>query len=163
VVSGEQDVLPDELWQRCRAILTSPIPVLAEVWRAKQLSLLLKEIRTAIGKEEKEAASEDEKEDTVEARIAARVKEIRTRIMRAMLLWHRDILLLAAKGDHALLNYREDEDVRLTERLAEGITCARALRNVRTVEEMQAQLDCNIPEESVFALGFVHLGSENRH
>ena len=60
------------------------------------------------------------------ARGSARYREMRTRVMRIMLHWYRDILLLSCGADENLLRNRESVDViRAQARGFEGLSRAR--------------------------------------
>lgn len=133
-------------------------PLLAALTRARLLVALLKEVREAAEKEvEQEAgdAAADIEDDVLAARISARVREVRSALMRILLQWQRDQLILVCDGDAATLHYpRALEALRAQSR---GLTRAEAVRRVRLVETMHEQLDRNLPEALVFETGFPQL------
>ena len=126
--------------------------------RADKLVRLLKEVKETIEMEETEMASamaSDEKEEIRDARINARYREVRTSIMRFILLWYRDILLLLCGGDDAFV--LNDDYLDLMKKKTKGLTLRQALRNIQVVEAMNSQLERNITEAPVFGFGFCSL------
>jgi len=124
----------------------------------ERLVRLLKGVRKAVEEQEAEAANEEALEDTdktLDARINARYIEIRAGIMRGLLAWHRDILLLRCGASEDVVHYRGHVGT-LSERAAE-LTYGQTLGNVRTVEEMERQLERSLPEGYVISFGFGRL------
>ena len=80
-----------------------------------------------------------------------RYREIRTAIMRWILLWHRDTLVALTGGDDNAVFNREHSDY--IRKMAGKRTLKTVLRNIRAVEAMNAQLERNLPEGAVLALG----------
>ncbi len=131
---------------------------LAGLAAAAELGVLLEKKRKELEKSETEAAGElntDEEEDRLKARITARYKEARTLALRALLLWHRDVLAAVSGADSDLFVFTGWAD-RIREQAAR-LTLPEALTRVETVEEMQVQLDQNIKEEMVLEAGLSRL------
>ena len=73
-----------------------------------QLESLLKEVKLAAREHEMELAEEgitDEEDDTLDARIEARYRELRAEVLRALLSWYRDILVLLCGGESSLVYF----------------------------------------------------------
>ena len=118
----------------------------------------LDEIEEAIEKEEAELAGEGGAggdDETLDARISSRYREARSAIMHAILLWHRDILMLVCGMDRRLV-FREDAFDCL-KRQSNGLSFRAALRNLQTVEDMNRQLERSLPEKTVLDFGFSRL------
>jgi hypothetical protein len=138
--------------------------------------VLLKAVKESVTEEEERKAREEKEitargneerkkdEEILAARISARYRERRTAIMEAMLLWQRDVLLLACGADEDRLHYHDRESLCALRQQSQAITVAEALRRVRVVELMQDQLERNLPEDSVFAVGFARMlgGGDSR-
>ena len=98
---------------------------------------LLKEIKDSALAREREIADEealDEEKETIDARASSRYREIRTGIMRGLMLWYRDLLVLARTKGSGDIHYTGQEPV--LKEWASGITCRQSMQNVRVVEEM---------------------------
>jgi hypothetical protein len=119
---------------------------------ADRLVGLLKSIKGQIETDEKErAADSDEESQTIDARVNARYREIRSGIMRWILLWHRDILVsLNGAGDDIIFNAEHSSRIKNTAGQRE---LRDVLHNIRVVEAMNSQLERNLPESTVLALG----------
>jgi DNA polymerase III subunit delta' len=154
----EEAVASPELWEQLKDVLVAGgADVLDDRRRAMRLRTMLQEIGKAIEAEERKKATESDDEETVDARIASRRKEKRSEIMRSLLLWHRDILLLVSGAGEAALYFNGPECLAALREQASGLAYPRALRNVRTVARMQVQLEENLMEESVLILGLACL------
>jgi DNA polymerase-3 subunit delta' len=127
---------------------------LAGLARAARVGRMLREVKDAAETEVEESlsAGAEEEKDVVEARIAARYREIRSAIMRSLMLWYRDILLLVCKADEGGLRHREFAEV--LRRRAAALDCRGALRNVDVVETMHRQMERNLPDATVLGWGF---------
>jgi len=153
VLAAEPVALPEPWQGRLLAILTAPFDrsFVARLGRAAQFLRLLKEMRAAIDAEEQEREDETGPEadkETRDARVEARYRERRGILLRAMLLWYRDILLCVCGCDAALYHYGESR-ARLAQ-AAGGLTYPEAYLNVQVVEELQRQLGRNLTVETVF-------------
>jgi DNA polymerase-3 subunit delta' len=120
---------------------------------------ILNALREEFEAEETERLPEDltakEAKDLLAARSTARLIESRTEILRTMLRWQRDVLMLVLEQDVAALNFQDD--IEPLKRQAMLCTRAEALRRVAAVEEMGRQFDRNLPEGLVFSSFFAQL------
>jgi DNA polymerase-3 subunit delta' len=123
-----------------------------------RLEALLKEVKKAAALHEgelAEAESTEESDETLEARIAARYRELRSGVLRALLSWQRDILLLLCGGAPSLVYFAEQLEV-LTAR-AGTLSYPQAMANVVAIETMNRKLEQNLPERLVIADTFHRL------
>ena len=123
--------------------------------KADRLVALLKRVRKAIETEESDALEDERTEvasETLDARISSRYRELRQAIMRSILLWYRDILILCCEADAGWVHHEPETE--LLRDLASRVTYRDALAQVRAVEKMDRQLSMNMPEGLVFAGGF---------
>ncbi|MBN1675409.1 MAG: hypothetical protein JXR37_30490 [Kiritimatiellae bacterium] len=128
---------------------------------AKRLLAFLDERRKAVEQEEAEASAAaglDEDPETLDARVWARYKAERTAVLRAMLRWHRDVMLCLCEGDDDLLHFSEFAGELKAQ--AARLDCRQALANVSRVEEMDRQLEANLPEEAVIEHGLIGTQAE---
>ena len=120
---------------------------------------ILNALKEEFEAEETERLPEDltakEAKDLLAARSTARLIESRTEILRTMLRWQRDVLLLVLEQNEAALNFQDDIDP--LKRQAMICTRAEALRRIAAVEEMGRQFDRNLPAELVFSNFFAQL------
>ena len=120
---------------------------------------ILNALKEEFEAEETERLPEDlsakEAKDLLAARATARLIESRTEILRTMLQWQRDILILVLEQDEAALRFQDD--IEPLKRQAMLCTRAEALRRVAAVEEMGRQFDRNLPAELVFSNFFAQL------
>lgn len=116
-----------------------------------RLVLLLKELQNEIEAEEEARIPEDmpskEAKALLDGRIGSRMVEIRTDILRTMLKWQRDVLMLVLAQEDSL-HFPEYKEV--LERQAESCSRAEALKQITAVEEAARLLDRNLPAELVF-------------
>ena len=132
--------------------------VLSVLSRASRLTGMLKALKDLAQKVERELAGEgarEEEEETLDARAGARYREWRADVMRTVLHWYRDRLLLACGADQGLLFHAADLDA--LQGQARGLSWRRALRHVAVVEEMNRQMARNLPEPLVLSYGFERL------
>lgn len=101
----------------------------------------------------------DEKDDsTLEARIETQYREYRTRLIKWILTWYRDVLVL-----QWFLNNTEVDQIYFKSYIDSLKTTARhlnivqALHNIEVVETMNKQMEENLPERMVFYWGFQQL------
>lgn len=99
--------------------------------------------------------SAKEAKDLLGARSTARLIESRTEILRTMLQWQRDILMLVLEQDESALHFQDDLEP--LKRQAMICTRAEALRRIAAIEEMSRQFDRNLPAELVFSNFFSQL------
>jgi DNA polymerase-3 subunit delta' len=122
--------------------------------RADRLVGLLREIRSEVEAEQKTEAEEgtvEESDETVSARIISRYREVRSGVMRAILGWYRDILLLVCGSDDTFV--MNADHVEVLRKCASGRDREKALRDVEIVRDMNRKLERNVPEETVFGWG----------
>jgi len=126
--------------------------------RSDRMARLLKSLRQAaeeLEKERAEDAATEEDADTVAARISARYRESRSELMRLLMQWYRDLLMVVCGA--------EDSDLRFADRAellrsrGENLSYRQASGNVKVVEQMNRQLEMNLPEPLVMSTGFTEL------
>lgn len=117
------------------------------------LKAILNDVKKAVAAEEESAASEanDESEEAHDARMAARVLEVRTSIMRQLLLWKRDVLVVVLGAGDDVLHFG-NETAAIREQ-AKKLSYAQAIRQVEAVEGIIRRLERNLPDEIVFEVG----------
>jgi len=131
--------------------------VAVEHSRARMESLF-KEVKRAAKEHETELAEEgstEEEDDTLDARIEARYRELRAEVLRGLLSWYRDILVLLCGGDSSLVYFADQLEI-LAAR-AGALDYAQAVTNVATIENMNRKLEQNLPESLVLADTFHRL------
>lgn len=152
--------LPD-VWQKplieALAAAGGPLAVGA-LAAAERLVALLGEVKKAAAREvaalvQGEALEADD--ETLDARVNARYREVRSLLMKSMLLWYRDILLLACGADDALVHHRSA--LEFLKKKAAAMTRRQAQRNVAVVDAMYRQIERNVPERAVLAGGFLQI------
>lgn len=131
---------------------------LVQATLAKRLEALLEDQKEAIAALEKEkSADREEKEEVIEARIEARLKEVRSQIFRSVIMWQRDILLLVTGCDESGLFHADH--VEAIRGVASALDPTAALRRVRAAEEMIERLDrVSKPAGPIFEAGFARMG-----
>ncbi len=123
-----------------------------------RMEALLKAVKQTAAEHETELAeaeSTEEEDDTLDARIEARYRELRAEVLRALLSWYRDILLLLCGGASSLVYFSDQLEI-LVER-AGGLSYAQAMANVAAIEDMNRKLEQNLPESLVLADTFHRL------
>ena len=115
-----------------------------------RLKAILNEVKKTVTAEDK-ADSDEESEEAHDARIAARVLEVRTSIMRQLLLWKRDVLMAVVGAGDEVLHF-EDEKLLIHEH-AGKLNYGQAMRQVEAVEGIIRRLERNLPDEVVFEVG----------
>ena len=120
---------------------------------------LLDELKKEFEAEESDRLPEDlsakDAKALLDARSTARLIESRTEILRTMLRWQRDVLLLVLEQAEAVLHFPDEKES--LDRQAMLCSRAAALRRVAAVEEMGQQFDRNLPAELVFSNFFSQL------
>lgn len=157
VTGSHDDGLDDGLRDAVRSVLSASAGVLGveRLARADRFVALLKDVRATIEAEEREAvkAAQIEIEDkTLDARISSRYREQRQAIIRSILLWYRDILMLQCGADEGLVQHRAALPL-LRKRAAE-VSYREAMSHVQIIETINQQLGMNMPEGLVFTAGF---------
>ena len=159
-VSNDQIEFPEEWQEAISAILAdssgnSPVAAFSRADRMKQLFDAMKEKAKADESEALEASGQDIDDETLDARISARYREMRTGLVQYLFRWYRDILMVVCEVDETFIHNRRNLDV--LRRKANAISYRQALRNVETIEAMNRQFEGNIPELSVLGLAFCGL------
>ncbi len=155
--STKQQEIPNEWLEPLLKILTGRAGtggIITAFARADQITTLLKDAKSksmAIEKEIAKKANLDEKKEVLEARGSSRYRELRTGIMRAIMLWYRDILILTCGGAESTLYYNDQKQI-LCER-AEKISYSQAVTNITMIENMTRQFERNMPEGRVLGTG----------
>ncbi len=101
----------------------------------------------------------DEDDEVFDAKVSARYREMRTDFLLTLLRWFRDLFVLKAGGDPALVFNQAKLDV-LTERAAR-LSLAQVIYNLASVEELARQMEKNLSEESIlaYAVDRIHHGA----
>ena len=81
----------------------------------------------------------------VEGRVAARVKEMREEILRAIQLWQRDVMARANRAETQPENFPEEEAAIAAQ--AEGLSFAEAAARVAVVDEVRELMEHSIRDE----------------
>ncbi len=167
LTDAPQAILPTILSRCQRLVLSTEPAALAEPWRSRLLDILatplgdgligrlaratalgglLEEIRKQAAEAEEARTGEDTDEETFKARVEARYRGMRSGVIRAMLLWYRDLLALVCGADSGRLCHedRRGDAIRVAGRLQYRL----ALENVRAVEGMQRQIHRNVNQDS---------------
>jgi DNA polymerase-3 subunit delta' len=120
---------------------------------------ILDELKKEFEAEESERLPEDlsakESKDLLAARSTARLIESRAEILRTILQWQRDILILVLEQNETALHFQDDLEA--LKRQAMLCTRAEALSRLASVEEMARQFDRNLPAGLVFNNFFARL------
>jgi DNA polymerase-3 subunit delta' len=124
-----------------------------------RITCILDELKKEFETEETERLPDDlsakESKALLDARSTARLIESRTEILRTMLQWQRDILILVLEQDETALHFQDD--IEQLKRQAMLCTRADALRRLAAVDEMARQFDRNLPAGLVFNNFFAQL------
>jgi DNA polymerase III subunit delta' len=118
-----------------------------------RMKAILNEVKKVVGAEEESSGekSNGENEEARDARAAARSLEVRTAILRQLLLWKRDVLMAVVGMGDEVLHFESDRPA--IREQAKKLSYAQALRQVEAVEGMIRRLERNLPEEAVFEVG----------
>jgi DNA polymerase-3 subunit delta' len=169
-LSTDEIAIRDEWREELRDILAGHVannPTLA-IANAERMLRLLKKMKAVAIDEEYERAENravvdesgkkkvTEEDDTLDARAEAQYREWRKSVLRLMLSWHRDILLLVCGSEHELLI--NDDQTALLAAKAQGISQSKALANVRIIEDINRRIEENLAEGPVINFAFQRLG-----
>jgi DNA polymerase-3 subunit delta' len=160
VLTGMETGLTGEFRQALVEILSRHAGqgVVGALALAEKLEALLKLMKEAAEEEvggAREAENEEVDDDVVDARINARYREWRMLLMRSVLLWYRDVLLLAGGAGDSALHFSECGEA--LERSAKGVSYAGALRRVEAAAEMYRRMERNVPDGTVLSAGFMEM------
>ncbi len=173
ITNSAQSLLPT-IVSRCQRIILSAEPDSGGPWQSALLDILrrgppqdsietliqsgrlksiLNEVKKSVGAEEDSAEKDavEESEESREARIAARVLEVRTGLMRQILLWKRDLLMAVLGADDSVLHFGEEKQA--IHEQAANMNYAQAMRQVEAMEGIIRRLGRGLPDEAVFEVG----------
>jgi DNA polymerase-3 subunit delta' len=123
-----------------------------------RLVVLLNTLRKEFEADESEKLPEDlpakEAKALLDGRVGARMVEARSEILRTMLKWQRDVLMLVLKQDDFLYFPEAKEAL---DQQADSCTRADALKRMEAVDDTARRLDRNLPPELVFENFFAQL------
>lgn len=133
-------------------LLAQPVGAgaLDRISRARQLQSLLEVERKRIEKEvDAELRKSDDAPDKEvrDARVETQARQIRADMLHTMLLWQRDVLLLASGGDPLLLHFPDREPV-IRDQLGRNSSAA-AANALRGLEGLIRRLDRNVKPEAL--------------
>lgn len=115
-----------------------------------RLMLILKQLQKEIGEEEQERIPEEmptkEAKKLLDGRVGSRMVEIRMDMLRTIMNWQRDVLMLVLEQD--TLHFPEAKEVLAHQ--ARVCTRAEALQRITAVEKAAHQLNRNLPADLVF-------------
>lgn len=156
-LSGDELALRDDWKQALVSILTAHtgragIASLVGAEAMARLFKAMKKVAVEVETELAEKSEVEEDDETFDARAEARYRESRRTVMRCMLSWYRDILLLVHGGDPALLANRAQAEI--LRKKAAGLSPLAAMRSIQAIEAMTRQMDSSLPETHLLATGF---------
>ncbi|MEI8122093.1 MAG: DNA polymerase III subunit [bacterium] len=171
ILSTEPERLQEPWFQELIGILSEPMDdtLISRMFRSGNLGALLGRIKKTVEQEEAQRLNEElenrrnpddkkitkknlkDEDDVLKARVEARYRAYRSMVLRSMLFWYRDLLVLVCGVEASRLRYPEQAD-RLAA-LAARMTYADALANLRVVEVMQRQYDRNTADDLVLPAG----------
>ena len=118
--------------------------------RAGRLGLILDVERERVSDAETAAAKEEGADkDVIAARVGARYRAVRATLLKELLFWHRDVLLLVLKDDSAGFHFPKEAEAQ--QRQAAKLPAATALADVRRLEKLVQRLE-QFPEASESSL-----------
>jgi len=148
VAGGRREPPP---WQQdVLAILAEDVDTLASAMLyASRLRGLIELQRDRLTREEDEGAlpGAEEDKDARDARIASKVMEFRSEVLRLVQDWRRDVLLLTAGGEKRHLHFPQHLDA--LQRQASRCKYGESLQRLREVERMARRMQGNIPDLAV--------------
>lgn len=154
VLSSEAEGLPEPWRARLLDIMASPMEggLKDRMLRSAAIAQLLDDIRTqAEEEEETRSGSDNSDEETFKARVESRYRGMRRRLIRAMVLWYRDVLVLVCGSGADTLCHADRS--REAAGIAQRLTYRDALANVRVIEGIQRQLERNVNQDSAIYNG----------
>lgn len=133
-------------------------PSVAGMRRAAGVLEMLKQIKDQAREIEKTNDAQDIDQEALEARIGARHIEMRSELIKELMMWYRDKLALACgasgdllfhdnAGEHPVSASHEDSKQRVY------------LRNLRVIEDLKRHLDRNVGEETAVWAAFGVIGA----
>ena len=160
-LEGSEALLPEPWHSRLGEVLAGHLRrkgTIAAMATAGAIGALFEDLKAeaeSVVKEDETEAVVDDSSDVLKARISARYREMRTGVLRGILAWYRDILLLTTGEDPGVLHYPEQLDA--LRGGAARLTLRQALSNVEAVQEMNRQLERSMSEQAVLAYWMARL------
>jgi DNA polymerase III subunit delta' len=152
------EAVEDDEWAaRTREILNSEgSDAAGRAMLVARMTGLLKEMKDEAREQVEEELGEESIDDEIlDARVSARHIEMRTAVIREIVLWQRDILLLACGGQEDVIYHNAELGTLMQE--SRRLKPAEALSRLETVETMRRHLERNIPEETAISAAFLRL------
>ncbi|OVE75407.1 hypothetical protein BVX97_04890 [bacterium E08(2017)] len=121
---------------------------------ADRMMVILKELKAAVEKEEKERWKDDAEENSkvLDARIGARYRGERTRVIGVLMTWFRDLYLLASgAGEDVVCNL---DRIDILKGQLKSLDYSAAKNNLTVIEDVNRQLESNVTERAVINLCF---------
>jgi len=168
-----QQMLPT-IVSRCQRIDLTDIRELSEPWKSRVIetlssplwgrpmeNLAMANVLFSVLVDIKEKAAQmvtdegknedktEEDDDVFDAKVNARYREMRTDFLLTLLRWFRDLLMLQAGGDDALV-FNTDKLAVLKERTGR-LTLAKTIYNLSVIEELTRQMEKSLSEETILA------------
>jgi DNA polymerase-3 subunit delta' len=133
----------------CIAAIESSVRILNILREMKEMAR--KDVETS------DEEIEEMDEDTIEARIETKYRKYRTNLMKWLLTWYRDLLILRlvpeAEVEHVHFKHYIDNL-----KIAAGyLSVPQAIQNIEIIQTMNKQLEENLAERMVFYRGFQEL------
>lgn len=158
-LGGEKEGLPEDVEARLVEILsvTGENGNLGALGQADAMKALLKDIKSAVEEGEAELAEEEatsQEKDVLDARVGARFREVRTSLVRFIMLWFRDVLMLLCDADGLVYNSHHIGAIR---KRAAAVSRSQAIKDLEMIEEMHRRLERNVNDAVVFSLLFTSL------
>ncbi len=122
---------------------------------AHRFLALCKTIRKQIEDTEENQAGENDDQDAVTARVAARFAEQRAAALQALQLWYRDIMLAHCGADPSLFRYGERQDT--VRQIAGRLGLTGIINKIAILERLHRNLESNIPDGVVVHTAFAEL------
>ena len=127
------------------------------------LSDMKREAEDLVLQEVKQAADViEEEKDEIAAKVSARYREMRSDFLLVLTRWFRDLLILRAGGSPDLV--RNAKYLEPLQERARNITLAEAMYNMTALEDLTAQLEKNMPDDSLilYTIDRMHHGVKTR-
>ncbi len=112
------------------------------------ISALLREVREAAERVEKERAGDDVEEDVLNARVQSRVVSARQEVLRTIVQWERDVLACSAGAGSGELHY--PAEIEVMTRQGRQRSLAAGLQRIDQIERARRLLEGNLPEAAVW-------------
>ena len=158
-LTGEDERLPEDVEARLVKILSmsGENGTLGAIAQADAVKQLLKDVKSAVEEGEAELAREEvaeQEKSVLEARVGARFRELRTSLVRFIMMWFRDVLMLLCDADDLVYNSDYIDFIR---KRAASVSLSEAIKDVEMIEDINRRLERNVNEAAVFSLLFTSL------